>query len=100
VRIAEERTTNAIKDRDNFADKNREYLHHMQQLKDTIKDKDLQIQENEDKLTLLRDENKIMNEGKEFLQRKLDHIYENNILINKEGGKGGAQHEQDAQNKE
>lgn len=29
VRIAEERTNNAIKDRDNLTDKNREYIHMM-----------------------------------------------------------------------
>lgn len=87
VRIAEERTENAIKDRDNFADKNREYIHLMQQLKDTIADKDLQITEFEDKMGLLKDENKILFEGKEFLQSKLDHIYEHNILIQKDGDK-------------
>jgi hypothetical protein len=67
VRIAEERTENAIKDRDNFADKNREYIHLMQQLKDTMADKELQIKEFEDKLGLLRDENKILTESKDFL---------------------------------
>jgi hypothetical protein len=37
------------------------------------------------KMNLLKGENRIINETKEMLQKKIDHIYENNILINKEG---------------
>ena len=58
----------------------------MQSMKDELQDKDLQIQEYAAKMNLLKDENKIMREGTEIMQRKIDNIYENHILIAKEGG--------------
>ena len=71
----------------------------MQQLQDTVKDNQLLIKEFEDKMSLIKDENKILNEAKEFMQSKLDHIYENNILIQKDGGKS-TNTELEEQNKE
>lgn len=44
------------------------------------------LQEHEAKLKLLRDENAILKESQENMQRKFDDIYENNILIAKQGG--------------
>jgi hypothetical protein len=37
----------------------------MQKMKDQIEDKDLQIEENDAKINLLRDENKILKDGQE-----------------------------------
>jgi hypothetical protein len=51
------------------------------------------------KMNLLKGENRIINETKEMLQKKIDHIYENNILINKEG-KSSSNKEEEEQNKE
>lgn len=50
-------------------------------------------------MNLLKGENRIINETKEMLQKKIDHIYENNILINKEG-KSSSNKEEEEQNKE
>ena len=50
-------------------------------------------------MNLLKGENRIINETKEMLQKKIDHIYENNILINKEG-KSSSNKEEELQNKE
>jgi len=36
-------------------------------------------------MDLLKGTNRITTEQKDMLQKKIDHIYENNILINKEG---------------
>ena len=47
--IAEERTENAIAEKERIADKNREYIHKMQNMKDDIQDKELLIQEIEAK---------------------------------------------------
>jgi len=55
--IAEERTQNAIADREKFQDKNREYIHKMQNMKDQLDDKDEVIEGHEAKLSLLKDEN-------------------------------------------
>jgi hypothetical protein len=43
VKIAEERTNHALKEMEVFADKNREHIHNVQQMKEIVKDKDLQI---------------------------------------------------------
>jgi hypothetical protein len=51
------------------------------------------------KMNLLKGENRIITETKEMLQKKIDHIYENNILINKEG-KSSSNKEEEEQNKE
>jgi hypothetical protein len=51
------------------------------------------------KMNLLKGENRIITEAKEMLQKKIDHILENNILINKEG-KSAANKEEEEQNKE
>ena len=58
----------------------------MQSMKDELQDKELQIEEYAAKANLLKDENRIMREGTEVMQRKIDHIYEHHILIAKEGG--------------
>ena len=58
----------------------------MQSMKDELQDKELQIEEYGAKVNLLKDENRIMREGTEVMQRKIDHIYEHHILIAKEGG--------------
>lgn len=55
----------------------------MQKMKDQIEDKDLLIEENDAKINLLRDENKILKDGQEVFQRKFEDIYENHILIAK-----------------
>lgn len=87
VMIAEERTENAIAEKERIADKNREYIHKMQNMKDDIQDKELLIQEIEAKQNLLLDEKKIMMETKDMLQKKIDDIYDNNILIARDGDK-------------
>lgn len=88
-KIAEDRTENAIADREKFQDKNREYIHKMQSMKDQLQDKDLQLEEYKAKSSLLQDENKILKDGQEMFQRKFDRIYEDNILIpkNEKGSK-------------
>ena len=65
----------------------------MQSMKDDLADKDLQIEEYAGKMACLTDENKILREGADVRQRKIDHIYEHHILIPKEGG-GQNQHEE------
>ena len=95
--IAEERTQNAIADREKFQDKNREYIHKMQTMKDQIEDRNLTIEENEAKINLLKDENKVLKDGQEVFQRKFADIYENHILIAKgdNSNKNTNQHEED-----
>ena len=68
-------------------------------MKDELKDKDLQIEEYMAKMNLLKGENRIINESKDMLKKKIDHILENNILINKEG-KSSSNKEEEEQNKE
>ena len=68
-------------------------------MKDDLKDKELQIEEYMAKMNLLKGENRIINESKDMLQKKIDHIYESNILINKEG-KSSSNKEEEEQNKE
>ena len=68
-------------------------------MKDDLKDKELQIEEYMAKMNLLKGENRIINESKDMLQKKIDHIYENNILINKEG-KSSSNKEEEEQSKE
>ena len=96
VMIAEERTENAIAEKERIADKNREYIHKMQNMKDEIQDKELLIQEIEAKQNLLLDEKKIMMETKDMLQKKIDDIYDNNILIARDGDKPHQQIDDDA----
>ena len=55
-------------------------------MKDNLQDKDLKIEEVEAKMNLLQQENHIAKESKEVMQRKIDHLYDNNILIAREGG--------------
>jgi len=55
----------------------------MQSMKDQQEDQNLLIEEQNAKLNLLRDENRILKESQESMQRKFDDIYENNILIAK-----------------
>ena len=99
VKIAEQRTENAIAEREKFSDKNREMIHKISSMKDDLKDKELNIEEYMAKMNLLKGENRIVSESKEMLQKKIDHIYENNILINKEG-KSTSNKEEEEQNKE
>ena len=99
VKIAEQRTENAIAEREKFGDKNREMIHKISSMKDELKDKDLQIEEYMAKMNLLKGENRIINESKDMLKKKIDHILENNILINKEG-KSSSNKEEEEQNKE
>ena len=61
--ISEERTNNAIQDREKFQDKNREFLHKMEAMKDQLGDKDLLISEFEAKAKLLKSENNVLKEG-------------------------------------
>ena len=68
-------------------------------MKDGLKDKELQIEEYMAKMNLLKGENRILTESKDMLQKKIDHIYENNILINKEG-KSASNKEEEEQSKE
>ena len=51
--LAEERTENAISDREKFHEKNKEFIHKFQQMKDNLQDKDLKIEELEAKMNLL-----------------------------------------------
>jgi hypothetical protein len=41
VKIAEQRTENAIAEREKFGDKNREMIHKISSMKDDVKDKEL-----------------------------------------------------------
>ena len=99
VKIAEQRTENAIAEREKFSDKNREMIQKISSLREDLKDKELNIEEFLAKMNLLKGENRIVSESKEMLQKKIDHIYENNILINKEG-KSSSNKEEEEQNKE
>lgn len=83
IAIAEERTQNAISDREKFQNKNREYIHKMETMNDQLEDKNLLIQEHEAKISLLKDENKILKESQENMNKRLEDIYENHILIAK-----------------
>lgn len=83
IAIAEERTQNAISDREKFQNKNREYIHKMETMNDQLEDKNLLIQETEAKISLLKDENKILKESQENMNKRLEDIYENHILIAK-----------------
>jgi hypothetical protein len=81
--ISDERTNNAIQDREKFQNKNREFLHRMETMNDEIEDKKLLVQEQEAKINLLKDENTILKEGQENMNKRLEDIYENHILIAK-----------------
>lgn len=89
----------AIAERERFSEKNRELIDKISTMRDELKDKDLQIEEYMAKMDLLKGTNRIMTEQKDMLQKKIDHIYENNILINKEG-KSTSNKEEEEQNKE
>ena len=67
VKIAEQRTENAIAEREKFSDKNREMIHKISSMKDDLKDKELQIEEYMAKMNLLKGENRIINESKDML---------------------------------
>lgn len=59
------------------------------------------IDEQEAKNNLLRDENNILKESQENMQRKFDDIYENNILIAKQGeSKSHYIHEEEKEQKQ
>ena len=53
LKIAEERTLNAITEREKYAEKNREGIHKIQNLKDQVQDQVIQIEEKDSKLQLL-----------------------------------------------
>ena len=65
-----------------------------------MQDKDLLIEEHLDKLNLLTNENNILKQSQHMLQVKLDHIYENNILIAKEGKENQEDKEKEAERKD
>jgi len=67
VKIAEQRTENAIAEREKFSDKNREMIHKISSMKDDLKDKELNIEEYMAKMNLLKGENRIVSESKEML---------------------------------
>jgi len=55
-------------------------------MQDELEDKDLKIEELEAKMNLLDQDNKNYQRIKEVMQMKINHIYDSNILIPKEGG--------------
>lgn len=63
LQIAEERTSNAIKDKEKFADKNREYIHKIQGLKDQNQDQVILIEEKDSKLQLIMGENQMLRDS-------------------------------------
>jgi hypothetical protein len=70
-------------------------------MKDQLEDQVLVIQEQEAKMNLLRDETKILKDNQENMQRKFDDIYENHILIAKQGeSKNMYHHEEEEQKSE
>ena len=56
-----------------------------QQMRDELEDKQILIDELESKQNLVKDQMKIQKEGNDMLQKKIDQLYNNNILIPKEG---------------
>lgn len=99
VVIAEERTENAITEKERILDKNKDYIHKMQSMKDDIQEKELLIQEYDAKQKLLADEKKLMIETKDRLQQKLDDYNENYIIIPRSSDKPGIKIEEDQESK-
>ena len=56
-------------------------------MQDEIRDKDFQVSEQQIRMNLLRGENEFMTKTKDSLEKKINQIYETNILISKEGSK-------------
>lgn len=54
-------------------------------LREELEDKQILIDELESKQNLTKDQLKIQKEANDMLQKKLEHIYNNNIMIPKEG---------------
>ena len=63
LKIAEARTENAIAEREKLADKNREYIHKIQTLKDQTGDQVIQIDEYESKIQLIKGENQMLRDS-------------------------------------
>ena len=62
----------------------------MQNMKDQIQDKEMYCDELQAKLNLMKDEKMVLTQSKDMLQKKLDDIYDNHILIDKVGGSSTA----------
>lgn len=93
LKIAEDRTKAAIAEKEKFGDKNREMIFKMQSMQDEIRDKDFQVGEQQIRMNLLRGENEFLTKTKDSLEKKINQIYETNILISKEGDKEGEKKE-------
>ena len=61
-------------------------------MKDDIEEKKLLLEEHKAKIGLLTDENNMLKENLEQNQRKFEDIYDNHILISKQGEKGDRNH--------
>ena len=97
VKLAEERTNQAIEEREKYNERSKEAHLKVQALREECEDKQILIDELESKQTLVKDQMKIHKEANDMLQKKIDQLYNNNILIPKEGKDSDAQ-EKDDQN--
>ena len=83
LKIAQETTQKAIEEKKNFAEKHKTIIHKVEELQDKLRDKELIVDEYDAKMNQMRDEIKILKEGNDMFQSKVDNIYKNNILIPK-----------------
>ena len=97
VKLAEERTNQAIEEREKYNERSKEAHLKVQALREECEDKQILIDELESKQNLVKDQMKIHKEANDMLQKKIDQLYNNNILIPKEGKDSDAQ-EKDDQN--
>ena len=97
VKLAEERTAQAIEEREKYNERSKEAHLKVQALREECEDKQILIDELESKQNLVKDQMKIHKEANDMLQKKIDQLYNNNILIPKEGKDSEAQ-EKDDQN--
>lgn len=97
VKLAEERTMQAIEEREKYNERAKEAVMKANVLREECEDKQILIDELESKQNLVKDQMKIQKEASDMLQKKIDQIYKHNILIPKEGKDNEAQ-ERDDQN--
>ena len=100
VQLAEERTLQAMEEREKYNERSKEAILKSQQLREECEDKQILIDELESKQNLVRDQMKIQKEANDMLQKKIDQIYNHNILIPKEGKDNEAQERDDKNQKQ
>eukprot|EP00347_Sterkiella_histriomuscorum_P007099 403350261 len=74
-----------LHEKDVLAQKNKDYIYKMQQLNDTLQDKDEKIDQLSSKVEIMSSENTQIKESYDKLMAKLQFIQENHILIPKDG---------------